>query len=108
MLVLGGRLEPENRVLFSGMFHGVSRWNLHQGRNQWKRVKAKRGLYWSLLTNFLGVLIMIGAFREAGKIPVYRGFQAGHYLFAGWGQSPGCERDGTSQTRYFLIFQRPS
>ncbi|MEY2614377.1 MAG: hypothetical protein QOH78_150 [Verrucomicrobiota bacterium] len=51
---------------------------------------------------------MIGAFREAGKIPVYRGFQAGHYLFAGWGQSPGCERDGTSQTRYFLIFQRPS
>jgi hypothetical protein len=48
---------------------------------------------------------MVGAFRETGKIPVYRGFQAGHYLFAGWGQSPGCEPDGTSPTGYFFIFR---
>ena len=31
---------------------------------------------------------MVGAFRETGKIPVYRGFQAGHYLFAEWASRP--------------------
>lgn len=39
---------------------------------------------------------MVSAIHETRKIPVYRGFQAGHYLFAGWSQSPGCEREGTS------------
>jgi hypothetical protein len=42
------------------MFHGVSLWNFHQGRNLWKWAEAK---VWSfvvyLRTNFLCVLIII-------------------------------------------------
>jgi hypothetical protein len=41
-----------------------------------------------LRTNSPGVLIMVGAIRETRKIPVYRDFQAGHYLFTGRGRRP--------------------
>jgi hypothetical protein len=58
--LLGGGLEPDFRVLFSAMFHGVSLGNFHQGRNLWKWAEAK---VWSFVvnlpTNCLRVLIIV-------------------------------------------------
>ena len=39
--LLGGRLEPDFRVLFSATFDGVSLGNFHQDRNLWKWAEAK-------------------------------------------------------------------
>ena len=60
MVCARGGLEPDLRVLFSAMFHGVSLWNFHQGRSLWKWEEAK---VWSfvvdLRTNSLSVLIIV-------------------------------------------------
>jgi hypothetical protein len=69
--VVRGGLEPDLRVLFSAIFHAVSLWNFHQGRNLWKWSEAK---VWSFVvylpTNFLCVLIIVYPFRGDVKIPV--------------------------------------
>jgi hypothetical protein len=54
----GGGLEPDLRVLFSAIFHGVSLGNFHQGRK--RRILAEEKL-WRFVavlnTNFLYVLV---------------------------------------------------
>jgi hypothetical protein len=63
--VLGGGLEPDFRVLFSAIFHGVSLGDFHLGRNLWKWAEAK---VWSFVVNlrtkFLSVAIVPGCFRR--------------------------------------------
>jgi hypothetical protein len=58
-VVLGGGLEPDFRVLFSAIFHGVSLGDFHLGRNLWKWAEAK---VWSFVVNlrtkFLSVAIV--------------------------------------------------
>jgi hypothetical protein len=61
----GGGLEPHFRVLFSAIFHGVSRENFHQGRNLRNWAEAK---VWSFVaalhTKFLCVLVVIRFARD--------------------------------------------
>jgi len=52
-----GGLEPDFRVLFSAVFHGVSLGNFHQGGNLWKWAETKLWSFVvSLRTKFLCVL----------------------------------------------------
>jgi hypothetical protein len=59
-----GGLEPDLRVLFSAIFHGVFLGNFHQGRNLWKWAEAK---VWQIVvdlrTKFLCVLIILCPFH---------------------------------------------
>jgi hypothetical protein len=57
--VLGG-LEPDFRVLFSAIFHGVSLGNFHQARNLRKWAEAKVWYFVAdLHTNFACVLNIV-------------------------------------------------
>ena len=66
--------------VLSAMFHGVSLWNFHQGRNLWKRVEAKVWYFVAdLRTKFRCVLII---FRlSSGKRQMIRGYELGRLPF---------------------------
>jgi hypothetical protein len=66
-----GGLEPDLRVLFSAILHGVSLGIFHQGGNLWKIAEAK---VWSFLvdlpTNFTCVLIVLRYPSDAASVRI--------------------------------------